>query len=219
MVAPMAKYTGEEFARRGQEIYDRKVKPGLRPEDDGKFVAIDIESGDYEIDRDDFQATERLFTRRTDAPIWLMRGSANRVSVWSVSADGGIPMIAGRVNSRYEIVFQISIQDAGGNEHEVEAVLDTGFNGSLTLPPAMISRLGLPWRSRTAATLADGTTSWLHAHAAIVIWDSAPKSIMVDGLDSIPLLGMALLVGFDLQARIVDGGQARITVIPISGPS
>ena len=102
MAAPMAKYTGEEFARRGQEIYDRSVKPGLRPEDDGKFVAIDIESEDYEIDRDDFQATERLLARRADAPIWLMcAGRVTAYRIGGVLAAGGIQMIAGSVNSRY----------------------------------------------------------------------------------------------------------------------
>jgi hypothetical protein len=76
MAAPIAKYSSEEFARRGQEVYDRDVRPGLVPEDEGKFIAIDVESGDYEIDRDDFQATERLLSRRSDAPIWLMRAGS-----------------------------------------------------------------------------------------------------------------------------------------------
>jgi len=40
-----APYNSEEFSRRGQEIYDRDVHPALRPEDEDKFVAIDIESG------------------------------------------------------------------------------------------------------------------------------------------------------------------------------
>ena len=63
----------EEFSRRGQEIYDRDVHPGPRPEDEDKFVAIDIKSGSYEIDRDDFTATERLLTRQPHAQIWLAR--------------------------------------------------------------------------------------------------------------------------------------------------
>ena len=73
MAIPTVKFSREEFARRGQEIYDRGVKPQLRAEDLDKFVAIDIESGDYEIDRDDFTAMERLRARRSDAQIWLMR--------------------------------------------------------------------------------------------------------------------------------------------------
>ncbi|MGL4461138.1 MAG: hypothetical protein ACRDD1_10840 [Planctomycetia bacterium] len=60
-------------ARRGQEAFDRLVKPKLRPEDDGKFVAVDIDSGDYEIDADDYQATGRLMERVPGARIWLLR--------------------------------------------------------------------------------------------------------------------------------------------------
>jgi hypothetical protein len=73
MAIPSARFSREEFARRGQEIYDRAVKSQLHAEDLDKFVAIDIESGDYEIDRDDFTAMERLRARRSDAQIWLMR--------------------------------------------------------------------------------------------------------------------------------------------------
>ena len=62
-----------EEARRGQDAFDRHVRPKLRPEDDGKFVAIDIESGDYEIDADDYSAVTRLHARRPEANIWLER--------------------------------------------------------------------------------------------------------------------------------------------------
>jgi hypothetical protein len=62
-----------EDARRGQEAFDRHVRPVLRPEDDGKFVAIDTETGDYEIDADDYAATGRLLARRPGARVWLMR--------------------------------------------------------------------------------------------------------------------------------------------------
>ncbi len=68
-----ARYSREEFARRGQEIYEQKIRPTLRADDDDMFVAIDIESGDYEIDREDHAATERLLNRRPTAQIWLVR--------------------------------------------------------------------------------------------------------------------------------------------------
>ncbi|HTU20321.1 MAG TPA: hypothetical protein VMG10_19815 [Gemmataceae bacterium] len=68
-----ARYSGEEFARRGQEIYEQQIHPVLRAEDADKFVALDIESGDYEIDREDYTATERLLHRRPEAQIWLVR--------------------------------------------------------------------------------------------------------------------------------------------------
>jgi hypothetical protein len=63
----------EELARLGAEAYDRYVRPALRPEDDGKFVAIDVNTGDYEMDEDDYTAVTRLRARRPDADGWLMR--------------------------------------------------------------------------------------------------------------------------------------------------
>ena len=56
-------YSKEEFARRGQEIYDRDIRPRIESGNEGKFVAIDIETGAYEIDTDDYTATERLLAR------------------------------------------------------------------------------------------------------------------------------------------------------------
>lgn len=66
-------YTPEEFCRRGEAIYDRDVRPTLGLEDDAKFVAIDIESGGFEVAPDDFTATERLLARHPHAQIWLVR--------------------------------------------------------------------------------------------------------------------------------------------------
>jgi hypothetical protein len=73
MSAPQARYGFDEFSRRGREIYDRVIQAALQPGDANKFVAIDIESGNYEIDEDDFAATERLLNRIPDAQIWLTR--------------------------------------------------------------------------------------------------------------------------------------------------
>ena len=59
--------------RRGQQIFDQAVRPGLRPEDDGKYVAIDVTSADFEIDADDYAATGRLLERRPAGRLWLLR--------------------------------------------------------------------------------------------------------------------------------------------------
>jgi len=73
MSTSTSQYSPDEFSRRGQEIYDREIRPNVRPDDNDRFVAIDIESGSYEIDPDDFAATERLLAKRPDAQIWLAR--------------------------------------------------------------------------------------------------------------------------------------------------
>ena len=66
-------YSPEEFARLGDAIYEQAVLPHAGPEDQGKFVAIDIVSGDYDVDRDELVATDRLRARHPDAQIWLRR--------------------------------------------------------------------------------------------------------------------------------------------------
>jgi len=78
------KRTAAELAALGGDIFDRQVRPALRPEDDGKFVAIDVETGDHEVDSDDYAAVTRLRSRKPAADIWLMRAgyrAAYRIGV------------------------------------------------------------------------------------------------------------------------------------------
>jgi hypothetical protein len=70
---PTTNRTLDELAALGGDIYDRQVRPALRPEDHGKFVAIDVGTGDYEIDEDDYTVIARLRSRNPAADIWLMR--------------------------------------------------------------------------------------------------------------------------------------------------
>jgi hypothetical protein len=67
------RYSKEEFAQRGDEIYDRKLAPRLEPAENGKFVAIDIETGEFEVDADEMAATDRLYARVPTAQIWFRR--------------------------------------------------------------------------------------------------------------------------------------------------
>ncbi|MBI4202089.1 MAG: hypothetical protein HY532_03095 [Chloroflexi bacterium] len=71
MPSAKPRYSKEEFARLGDEIYDRDVRPHVAEGDVGKFVAIDIETGDYEIDVSELVASDRLLARNQDAQIWL----------------------------------------------------------------------------------------------------------------------------------------------------
>jgi hypothetical protein len=73
MPATQTHRSPEELARLGAEIFDRRVRPALRPGDDNKFVAIDVGSGEYEIDEDDFAAVSRLRARCPLAEVWLER--------------------------------------------------------------------------------------------------------------------------------------------------
>jgi hypothetical protein len=70
---PPPHYSKEEFARRGEEIYERDVRPRIEAGDEGKFVVIDIDTGAYELDEDELAASDRLFARNSDAQLWVTR--------------------------------------------------------------------------------------------------------------------------------------------------
>jgi hypothetical protein len=67
------RYTPEEIARMGDTLYERVVAPRIEAGDDGQFVAIDVESGVYEIAPDELSAIDRLRARKPDAQLWLQR--------------------------------------------------------------------------------------------------------------------------------------------------
>ena len=71
MSATETRRTLEEVGRLGDEAILRYVTPNVRPQDDGKFVAIDVDSGEYELDADDLGAMNRLLARRPTAEVWL----------------------------------------------------------------------------------------------------------------------------------------------------
>jgi hypothetical protein len=66
-------YSKEEFARRGDAIYEADVLPRLTAADEGKFVAIDIETGNFELDVNELATCDKLSARIPDAQIWLVK--------------------------------------------------------------------------------------------------------------------------------------------------
>jgi hypothetical protein len=67
------RYGKEEFAERGDVMYEGEVRPRLKSEDVGKFAAIDIETGAYELDEDEWEAGTKLRARIPAAQIWVVR--------------------------------------------------------------------------------------------------------------------------------------------------
>ena len=67
------RYSKEEFARRGNEIYERDIRPQVEAGSKGRVVVIDIETGAWEIDADEVAASKRLEAIKPDAQIWMVR--------------------------------------------------------------------------------------------------------------------------------------------------
>ena len=66
-------FSKEEFSRRGDAIYERDIRCIVEPGNEGKFVAIDIETGSYEMDADEIAASDRLLARLPSGQIWIRR--------------------------------------------------------------------------------------------------------------------------------------------------
>ncbi len=115
-------------------------------------------------------------------------------------------MITGVVTTDCEPVIPIILRDASGQLHEYDAVIDTGFTGWLTLPPDLITELGLVWRELGEAILANGSRVYSDVYDATIIWDGEEIAISVYEADSDPLVGMRMTYGFELNIRNVDGG-------------
>lgn len=125
-------------------------------------------------------------------------------------------MIKGHVNVYREALVPLPLYGTQGEEHAIEAVIDTGYNGFLTLPPDLIELLGLPFLRNGRAILGDGSTIEFDIHEAVVIWDGRLRRIPVDAADVNPLLGMGLLYGHELNIEVIEGGNTLIQGLEIS---
>ena len=119
-------------------------------------------------------------------------------------------MIEGFVNANLEAVVPLSIRGQEGQAREVNAVIDTGYSGSLTLPPSLVAELELPYVLSSRATLADDTEVGFSVYRVTALWDGQPRYVEADAVGSTPLVGMSLLDRHDLSIQVRDGGRVVI---------
>ena len=70
---PDARYSREEVAARGEAIFEQEIRDKLDSESKGRYLVLDIETGEYEIDQDDLIATKRLLSKCPDAVVYGLR--------------------------------------------------------------------------------------------------------------------------------------------------
>ena len=70
---PHPRYSSAEIVQRGQALYEQQLRALVEARHQGKFLVLDIETGDYEIDADDVSAVQRAKTRHPDAAFYIVR--------------------------------------------------------------------------------------------------------------------------------------------------
>ena len=123
-------------------------------------------------------------------------------------------MIRGTFTGSLEAVVRLRLRGPTGTEIDLDAVIDTGFDASLTLPDSAALAMGLVRRSRGRAALADGTIRHYSLYAAEVEWGGRWRPLTVSAVGDEVLLGMGLLAGHRLTIDAVPGGLVEITPLP-----
>ncbi len=122
-------------------------------------------------------------------------------------------MISGVVNTLLQPMVRLVVRGPQGQEETIEALVDTGFNGTLLLPLTLVSTLGLPFHSVRTVLLADGTFQDVANHRGWILWENIERPVRIVAAGDQPLLGMTFLVGYRLCVDIVDGGD--VTTEPL----
>lgn len=122
-------------------------------------------------------------------------------------------MITGVVQGR-EGRIGLKVRGPRRQERDIEGVIDTGYTAFLSLPPALVASLGLRWKSSGRGLLADGSECLFDVYLAKVIWDGKEHRILVDEADTDPLVGMALLAGYELKMQVRARGKVTIKRLP-----
>jgi clan AA aspartic protease len=118
-------------------------------------------------------------------------------------------VITGTVQAR-EGRIRLRVRGSRRQEREIDAVIDTGYTASLSLPPSLIASLGLRWKSSGRGLLADGSECLFDIYLAQVLWDGNERRVLVDEADTDPLIGMALLRGYELNMQVRSRGKVTI---------
>ena len=122
-------------------------------------------------------------------------------------------MIVGVVQGR-EPLIRLTIRGFRGRQQEIEAVVDSGYTGWLTLPPTTIAALNLRWRTFGRGILADGSVSAFDVYQANVVWDGRVRSVFVDEFAATPLVGMAMMRGYEYKMQVRARGKVTIKRLP-----
>ena len=122
-------------------------------------------------------------------------------------------MMIGNVNSRREAIIQLAVLGENNQRQGIKAVIDTGYTGFLTLPSALIAKLGLTWFMQEEGTLGDGSLCMFNVFEASIIWNGQIRAVEINESEAEPLVGMGLLEGYELNIQGLASGTVTIKAL------
>ena len=123
-------------------------------------------------------------------------------------------MMTGVVTANREATIRLVVAGPDQRQEAIEVVIDTGFNGFLTLPNHVVRALNLPFAGHRRATLGDGCSVVLDLYLATVMWNEEEREVLVLQAEGGPLIGMALLYGYRVIFNVVENGDVIIDTLP-----
>jgi clan AA aspartic protease len=123
-------------------------------------------------------------------------------------------MMTGVVTANREATIRLAVADPGQRQEAIEVVIDTGFNGFLTLPSRVVRALNLPFVGNRRAMLGDGRSVVLDLYLATVMWNEEEREVLVLQAEGGPLIGMSLLYGYRVILNVVENGDVIIDTLP-----
>ena len=118
-------------------------------------------------------------------------------------------MVSGTVRDLIPVV-PVTILDRRGNPRQFQAILDTGFIGTVSLPQSSIQRLGLTDPLQESVTFANGTTEQCNIYPATALWNGERYAVSIYQLGPEPFIGMELLNGARVTMDVREDGLVAI---------
>lgn len=119
-------------------------------------------------------------------------------------------MIRGRVDFQRQALIPLQVADANGQFQRIEAILDTGYNGNLTLPQYMVEGLGLEADFLSNVTLGNNIQTRLPTWSGYILWHEQLRHIQGLMAEGVPLIGMRLLADSEVTIQVRSGGAVLI---------
>ncbi len=121
-------------------------------------------------------------------------------------------MISGQVQAHHALL-NAAVRLPGQPDVTLEFAVDTGFIASLTLPPAAVAAMNLPFLRRITANLAVDSIIRLGVYSATLVWNGQDRDVEVLATGRRPLMGTLRLDGHELNVQFADGGLVTVETL------